>query len=971
MRLLLRSGVGVAICLAMVVSAQARVADRRILPGHVPRVAATLQPIGDLPSTNRLRLALGLPLRNPDALRSLLLDLYNPGSPRFHQFLKPREFADQFGPREEDYNALIAFALAHHFRIVGTHSNRLLLDVTASTAEVGETFHVNMKLYRHPSEPRAFFAPDSEPSTDPGIPLLHISGLDNLVLPRPVSRYAVRRADGPAGQDLTGSGPNGSFLPVDLRAAYAPGVTLTGAGQSVALVAFDAYYTNDILNYESMNGIAPVPVTNVLIDGFNEAPQGGEIEVATDIEMAVAMAPGLSQVLVYEASGADTSVNDDLLNQIAVDDLANQASCSWLFEIDSTTDQIFQEMAAQGQSFFDACGDSGAYYADMPPKEGDPFITVVGGSILTTSGPGGTWQSEIAWPAGSGGISAAYAIPYWQQTVNMSSNQGSTVWRNVPDVALVAQGLLVIFDNGVTNPLSGTSCSAPLWAGFVANVNQQGAQNGRPPVGFLNPAIYGLGQGSLYGSCFHDIRSGSNRNAGSTNKFFAEPGFDLCTGWGTPAGQALIDALAPPDSLVILPPGGMALAVTNNNTAAPAADTLVLTNAGAGAIAWGLASPPSWIEFSASNGIVPAGSATTLTVTTSQAATNLAVGGYGVDLPLSNLTAGVAHAVPIFLEVSDPLILTPATGMVVNGPVGGPFSVTSQEISLSNASAASLNWTVTSGSGYLNVAPGAGMLVPGQTAGVMATLAPAASRLLISSQNGGISFADSGTGYTQSLPFSLAVGNGGFETGDFSDWTFAGDGYPTNFVADATDGLAYIHSGEFAAVFGQPSNLATVSQTVPTTEAQTYALSFWLDNPVGGNPNEFEAAWNGSLIFSQTNLPKMSWTNMEFVLTATAAATPVEFFFMNEPDAFGLDDVRVTAIVPPAFTSVTAANTNLILNWTAIPEFSYRLQYTTNLAAPVWTNSGCPVTATNTAAAAAAALSADSGRFYRVVLELP
>jgi subtilase family serine protease len=127
--------------------------------------------------------------------------------------------------------------------------------------------------------------------------------------------------------------------------------------------------------------------------------------------MAVGMAPGLSQVLVYEAPYDYTSVNNDLLNQIAVDDLANQVSCSWFFLIDGATDQIFQEMAAQGQSFFNACGDSGAYYADMAAKEGDPFITVVGGTVLFTSGPGGTWQSEETWSPGSGGVSATYPYP--------------------------------------------------------------------------------------------------------------------------------------------------------------------------------------------------------------------------------------------------------------------------------------------------------------------------------------------------------------------------------------------------------------------------------------------------------------------------------------------------------------------------------------------------------------------------------
>jgi len=242
--------------------------------------------------------------------------------------------------------------------------------------------------------------------------------------------------------------------------------------------------------------------------------------------------------------------------KIAMDDGANQISCSWLFEIDSMTDQIFQQMEAQGQSFFNACGDYGAYASDMAPKEADPFITQVGGTDLAASGPGGTWLSESVWDLSSGGVGLAVPIPYWQQTVNMSTNKGSTVWRNVPDVAMVGNNICVIYRNGTTNELAGTSCSAPLWAGFMALVNQQEAQNGRAPAGFLNPAIYGIGQGGLYASCFHDIRSGNNTNTVSPDKYFAVAGFDLCSGWGAPTGSNLINALAPPDNLVCLPSGG-------------------------------------------------------------------------------------------------------------------------------------------------------------------------------------------------------------------------------------------------------------------------------------------------------------------------------------------------------------------------------------------------------------------------------
>jgi subtilase family serine protease len=968
MAALFRRWVGAALGLALASSVQAQTQWRQVLPGHVPAVVASLHPVGDLPDTNRLNLTISLPLRHQDALNRLLHDLYDPASSRYRRFLKPKEFADQFGPSEEDYQALIGFARARHLRILRTHPNRVLLDVAATAAEVREVFHVNMKLYQHPSEARTFYAPDAEPWLDLAVPLLRVGGLDNYLLPKPGLGNAVRHGDGAAAQ--YGSGPNGAYLGIDFRAAYAPGVALNGAGQSVALVEFDTYFTNDILAYEELDGIAPVAITNVIVDGFHGPPQSGEIEVATDIELAVGMAPGLSQVLVYEAPYDYTSVNNDLLNQIAVDDLANQVSCSWFFAIDSATDQIFQEMDAQGQSFFDASGDTGAYSADMATKEGDPFITVVGGSVMFTTGAVGAWQSEEAWASGGGGVSPIYPIPYWQQAVNMSFNQGSTVWRNVPDVAMNAEDSVVTYDRGLTNGLSGTSCSAPLWAGFMALINQQAAQNGRPPIGFLNPAIYGLGQGSHYRSCFHDITIGSNGNDGSPDKYSAEAAFDLCTGWGTPTGQALIDALAPADSLVAVPADGLSLALTNNSAGAGMLETLVLTNESAASVNWSLVGGPAWLQFSATNGVVAADSATNLTVSTSPGATNLAPGGYAVSLALSNLTAEVAQDVPIFLAVSDPLILTPATGLAVIGPVGGPFNVTSRVISLSNAAAESLPWTVNSGSVYLNVAPGSGTLAPGQAASVTATVSPSVSNLLINADSGGVVFDDLSTSFAQNLPFTLAVGNGGFETGNFSDWVFTGDDN-VNFVGGAPLYLSYVHSGAVAGIFGEPSNLATLSQRLPTTPGELYLISFWLNNPVGGNPNEFEAAWNGDTLFVQTNMPKFNWTNMVFAASAASTATTLEFFFQNQPDAFGFDDVTVTAVMPPAFAAVVATNGVVQFNWSALPGFSYQLQYTTNLAAPLWTNSGGPMVATNGAVAVTNAMTADPQGFYRVVLSLP
>jgi subtilase family serine protease len=243
---------------------------------------------------------------------------------------------------------------------------------------------------------------------------------------------------------------------------------------------------------------------------------------------------------------------------MANDNLAKQLSCSWGDSSpggpDPASEQVFLQMAAQGQSFFNASGDSDAFTDGIPFPAESPNITQVGGTTLTTSGPGGNYVSETVWnwgiqPKGyyvgsSGGVSSNYTIPVWQQDISMVTNQGSTSLRNVPDVALTADNVYVIASNGVAKTVGGTSCAAPLWAALTALINQEGAANGLSPVGFLNPTFYALCKGTDYDSCFHDITTGNNTNLWSANTFFAVAGYDLCTGWGTPKGANLINALA-------------------------------------------------------------------------------------------------------------------------------------------------------------------------------------------------------------------------------------------------------------------------------------------------------------------------------------------------------------------------------------------------------------------------------------------
>ncbi len=305
------------------------------LHGHVPPAISRfhLQPLRDFEPTNQLNLAISLPLRNEQALGDLIQQIYDPASTNYHHYLTPEEFTAQFGPNEQDYQEVVAFFKTNGMTVTGIYSNRTLVDVCGNAAAIEKVFHTTLRVYQHPTDNRTFFAPDTDPALDLNVPISDVNGLDNFFIPHPAIRHAVPIADQPRIKAGSGSGGDGAYMGSDFRAAYAPGVTLNGAGQTVALFELEGYYPTDISTYESDAGLPKATLSNVAIDGFS-GPQSGDTngitEASLDIEMVVSMATNLSKVLVYEVpNGGKTSV-PDVLSRIASDNLAKQISCSWL-----------------------------------------------------------------------------------------------------------------------------------------------------------------------------------------------------------------------------------------------------------------------------------------------------------------------------------------------------------------------------------------------------------------------------------------------------------------------------------------------------------------------------------------------------------------------------------------------------------------------------------------------------------------
>jgi hypothetical protein len=649
-----------------------------MLHNHVPSAVSNGQaaPVGQLPAEQNMSISIVLPLRNQSGLTSLLGRLYDPSSPDYRHFLTVQQFADQFGPMAEDYQAVVSFAQANGFVVTDTPTNRLVVPINGSVAQINKAFNLTMKVYQHPTENRTFYAPDREPSLNLGVRVAHVAGLNNFSIPRPM---LARATGGQAIANVTGSGPGGSYLGSDMRAAYYGGSTLTGTGQAVGLLEFGGYQLSDVnATFSSAGQSYSVPINNVLLDGATGAPYGDDGEQVLDIVQAIGMAPGLSQVRVYIGSGYNTD-DANIFNSMASENIAKQISVSWGWVPDdpATDDVFFEEFAAQGQSIFVASGDVGAFDAAISPyfyPGEDAYVTAVGATHLNTNSAGGTWLSETAWNseyAGSGGgISPdGIAIPSWQVGVANASNGGSPTLRNVPDVAMEGD-----FDNylcslgyGCGGGVAGTSFAAPRWAGFMALVNQQAVEAGTAPmggVGFINPQIYAIGAGPNYSSDLHDITVGNNDTENQPVWFNAVSGYDLVTGWGSANGQDLIDALAGPQ----VPGFWLASSLSNVSLAqgASSSTTITVTDAGGftGNVSLAITSTlPTGVT--ASWGTNPTSGTSILTLTASSSApaataTVTVTGTSGSMTVSTNFTASV-HP-PSFMLSASPGVLTISQG---------------------------------------------------------------------------------------------------------------------------------------------------------------------------------------------------------------------------------------------------------------------------------------------------------------------
>jgi len=500
-----------------------------------------------------------------------------------------------------------------------------MVSVAGSAAAIAQALYLNINYYTRPDGTQ-FYAPDREPSIDFDPTVDHISRLDNLFVSLPLNGSGFNDLCGQGNPDCLNVRAEGTqaYLGKDLRNAYAScHLSLTGAQQVVGLVAggfsiadLNAYSMEDLgipLKPNQITAVItdpaypqcgfpavtcadgslcrPDPVCTNLghqaccpaeahdtmttcnvscdqgVTGCNSTGSAcpdplSDNETPLDMDMVLGMAPNAT-IVEFEGS-RDSTMLQAMANYTAI--RINQFSSSFSFYLDDNGTKALKQMAGQGQTFFQASGDSGAIGDPGYDLRDSDLVTDVGGTQLMMNGNGDSWASESAWsePIGSGGGfntdgyygSPSIAMPKYQQFIDMTANNrgGDNRYRNVPDVSVVARNAEYFW--GPRKNAAGTSVSAPVWAGFMALANEQRSQKGvKSTVGFANPLLYSLAQNdSTYKSAFNDITVGvTGRTSCDSNHAFcfpydpaggfpAEQGYDLATGLGSPQ-CALIDLL--------------------------------------------------------------------------------------------------------------------------------------------------------------------------------------------------------------------------------------------------------------------------------------------------------------------------------------------------------------------------------------------------------------------------------------------
>jgi kumamolisin len=469
--------------------------------------------------------------------------------------LSRKEFEQRHSADPDSIARVESFARQHKLLVKEESPARRTVILSGSVAAMNEAFGVELKEYEHPGgryrgRTGTIHLPPELQDVVEGV-----FGLDN----RPQAKPHFRRRQGRGG--VRAAAVSLSYTPIQVAALYNFPTGVDGAGECIALIELGGGYNpTDLSNYWSQLKLPETPTVSAVSvgNGSNNPtgdPNGPDGEVMLDIEVSGSIAPA-AKIVVYFAENTDagflnaitTAVHDSTNNPSVVSISWGGPESSWTQQAMTSMDEAFQSAAAMGVSICVAAGDDGSTdgvtdglnHVDFPASS--PNVLACGGTELVASGNAIT--SETVWNelannegATGGGISDFFPLPSWQSAAGVppSANPNHHVGRGVPDVAGDADpttGYVTLVD-GNPDVIGGTSAVAPLWAGLIALINQSIGK----PAGFINPLLY---QDASTAADFNDITSGNN------GAYSAGPGWDACTGLGSPIGIRVATALGVP-----------------------------------------------------------------------------------------------------------------------------------------------------------------------------------------------------------------------------------------------------------------------------------------------------------------------------------------------------------------------------------------------------------------------------------------
>jgi kumamolisin len=501
---------------------------------------------GKVDSEEIIRVTMVLRPRAPAKELSLVKRL---GSqlPRDRSYPSRSEFSEAFGSTREELAKVRDFARDNSLKVLEASPAKRSVVLSGTVGQFCGAFNVSLSSYVHP-ERGVYRGREGPVYIPPGLAptVMAVLGLDNR--PQAFTHFRIK--------PLAAAGV--SYTPSQVGSLYDFPSAQDGAGETLGIIELGGGYSpKDIQAYFSNLGIAPPSVTSVSVDGASNSPTGDsngpDAEVLLDIEVAGSIAPK-AQALVYFAPNTDAGFVDAVNAAIqgpqgkpAVVSISwGSAESEWTSQGIQALDQAFQDAAALGVTVCAASGDGGSTdgvtdglaHVDYPASS--QYVIGCGGTRLDASG--GRITSQVAWddlPSGGatgGGVSDLFPLPSWQAGAGVppSANPGGRIGRGVPDVSGDADpqtGYSVLVD-GQQITIGGTSAVAPLWTGLLTLLNQGIGK----PVGYINPLLYE----KTSVAAFRDVVSGTN------GAYSAGPGWDACTGWGSPDGAKLLGVLSPP-----------------------------------------------------------------------------------------------------------------------------------------------------------------------------------------------------------------------------------------------------------------------------------------------------------------------------------------------------------------------------------------------------------------------------------------